>query len=93
MRVRRILGQKGRITIPYDIRKKCKFSDGDVLLFQNIARNCVLVSKLPVENSLVYDKSKPDRIKEFLDSLTVEEIKRVVIYLCDRKNTNTRRFK
>ena len=41
----RILGKRGRITIPYEIRKRVGFGYNDVLSFTEAADGCTVVVK------------------------------------------------
>ena len=74
----RILGKRGRITIPYEIRKRVGFSYNDVLSFteskdgrtvivrrEKICSNCV-------ESELMNIKQTTE-LEDFLDALTAEQ--------------------
>ena len=45
MRMLRILGKRGRITIPYEIRQRLGFRPNDVLSFQIMDDRTVLVRR------------------------------------------------
>ena len=68
MRMLRILGKRGRITIPYEIRKKLGFRPNDVLSFQIMDDRTVLVRRERLCNSTRGGK----QMKEDLRILMVE---------------------
>ena len=51
MRMLRILGKRGRITIPYEIRQRLDFRPNDVLSFQIMDDRGVLVRREKLCNS------------------------------------------
>lgn len=68
MRTLRILGKRGRITIPYEIRQKLGFRPNDVLSFQIMDDRTVLVRRERLCNST----RGGQRMKEDLRILMVE---------------------
>ena len=68
MRTRRILGKRGRITIPYEIRQKLGFRPNDVLSFQIMDGRTVLVRRERLCNAT----RGGQRMKENLRILMVE---------------------
>ena len=68
MRTLRILGKRGRITIPYEIRQKLGFRPNDVLSFQIMDDRTVLVRREKLCNSARGGR----RMKENLRILMVE---------------------
>lgn len=68
MRTLRILGKRGRITIPYEIRQKLGFRPNDVLSFQIMDDRTVLVRRERLCNSTRGGK----QMKEDLRILMVE---------------------
>ena len=68
MRTLRILGKRGRITIPYEIRQKLGFRPNDVLSFQIMDDRTVLVRRERLCNSTRGGK----QMKENLRILMVE---------------------
>ena len=68
MRTLRILGKRGRITIPYEIRQKLGFRPNDVLSFQIMGDRTVLVRRERLCNSTRGGK----QMKEDLRILMVE---------------------
>ena len=67
----RILGKRGRITIPYEIRQRVGFSQNDVLSFTESPDGRAVVVK---REKLCDDSCKPERArqrKEDSDSVTL----------------------
>ncbi len=83
----RILGKRGRITIPFEIRRAVGFRYNDVLSFTQSDSNTVIVRRevLCDENCPYHDTelldSDPMSVTEFLDSLTEEEQREALVYL------------
>ncbi len=88
----RILGKRGRITIPYEIRRRVGFSYNDVLSFteakdgrtvivrrEKICDNCSGNPKMPL-------KQQTDGITllQFLDGLSADEQRAALIHLLVR---------
>ena len=68
MRTLRILGKRGRITIPYEIRQRLGFRPNDVLSFQIVDDRTVLVRR----EKLCSSARGGQRMKENLRILMVE---------------------
>lgn len=83
----RILGKRGRITIPFEIRKAVGFRYNDVLSFTQADNNTVVVKReaLCDENCPFYDEdptdSEPVSLTDFLDGLTEEEQRTALVHL------------
>lgn len=82
----RILGKRGRITIPYEIRRRVGFSYNDVLSFteatdgrtvivrrEKICDNCA--GREPTEFTDTVD------LEDFLDNLSVEQQRQALVHL------------
>lgn len=72
----RVLGKKGRITIPYEIRQRIGFRYNDVLSFTQQDNGSVLVRREKIcDNCIdIVDKcSENITLEDFLDSLSEEE--------------------
>ena len=82
----RILGKRGRITIPYEIRQRVGFAYNDVLSFteaadgrtvivrrEKICDNCI--DREPMEFTETVD------LKDFLDDLSEEQQRLALIHL------------
>lgn len=80
----RILGKRGRITIPYEIRKRIGFKYNDILSFtqqedgsvvvkrEKVCDNCIDVSEA-YENNIT--------IEDFIDSLSEKEQRDALLHL------------
>jgi bifunctional DNA-binding transcriptional regulator/antitoxin component of YhaV-PrlF toxin-antitoxin module len=80
MKIYRILGQKGRITIPFSLRIKYNFAYNDVISFEEKDNSIV------VKHEKVCDSCKPQvtdeaSLKTFLDGLSLEEQREALIHL------------
>ena len=73
----RVLGKRGRITIPFEIRKRVGFAYNDILSFTEQDDRTVVVKR-----EKICDECKAkERAKEFLNSLTPEEQHAALIHL------------
>ncbi len=84
----RILGKRGRVTIPYEIRQRVGFVYNDVLSFteqddrtvvvrrEKICDNCRSSQKAPAKN-----QNEGITLLEFLDGLSVNEQRAALIHL------------
>ena len=81
----KILGQRGRITIPWEIRRELGFVYNDVISFE-VDGGAVLVKReklcdgcrnVPVPTAA----GKAAALKELLDDLTSEELRTALIHL------------
>ena len=85
----RILGKRGRITIPYEIRKRVGFSYNDVLSFteakdgrtviarrEKICSNCVESEPMNIKQTT--------ELEDFLDALTAEQQRKALVHLSVR---------
>lgn len=87
----RILGKRGRITIPYEIRKRVGFSYNDILSFAEQDDRTVIVRREKLCNDCrkapgTSDKPEPEGITllDFLDSLSAKEQRAALIHLSVR---------
>lgn len=72
----RVLGKKGRITIPYEIRQRIGFRYNDVLSFTQQDNGSVLVRREKICDNcidIVDECSENITLEDFLDSLSEEE--------------------
>ena len=84
LKIYRVLGKKGRITIPYEIRQRIGFRYNDVLSFiqqdggsvlvrrENICDNC---------NEFAEEFEENFTLEDFLDSLSEEEQRNALLHL------------
>lgn len=75
-KIYRILGRKGRITIPYEMRVKLGFAYNDVLSFENTDKGVVVKREKICDNCKTAEVDKPTdtvTLLDFLDGLTAAE--------------------
>lgn len=84
----RILGKRGRITIPYEMRRRVGFSYNDVLSFTEQDDRTVVVRREKIcDNCCTSAKQPADAEKEgitlmqFLDGLSADEQRAALIHL------------
>ena len=85
-KIYRILGKRGRVTIPYAFRQQVGFSSNDVLSFTIQEDNTVLVRREKIcdncgEKVATQEKDAPATLLDFLDSLTLEQQREAVLHL------------
>lgn len=73
----RILGQKGRITIPYEIRMAANMQAGDIIRFTAEDHQVILQKENICDNC----KNKPEALTEAVDQLSTNEKYDLAIYL------------
>jgi len=88
MKILRTLGKKGRITIPFEIRKEVGFKYNDVLSFVQADNNTVIVRRericdnnCPKYNLSPADMRDEDTLKEFIDKLPSSKQREVLVHL------------
>ena len=80
----RVLGKRGRITIPYEIRVRNKIGYNDILSFEEKDKNTIIVRKEKLCSGCTperFDEENSIPIEDFIDSLTPEQQHRATIYL------------
>lgn len=80
----RVLGKRGRITIPYEIRVRNKIGYNDILSFEEKDKNTIIVRKEKLCSGCTpecFDEENSIPIEDFNDSLTPEQQRRATIYL------------
>ena len=84
MKLHRFLGKRGRITIPYEIRKYIGLRHNDILSFTQQNDGSVLMKRekicddcISIEDECTNDVSHED----FLDSLSEEEQRDALVHL------------
>lgn len=82
----RVLGKRGRVTIPFDIRRRVGFSYNDVLSFTESGDGRTVVVKREKICSDCKacdsaDHSDEITLSDFLDSLSLEEQRAALIHL------------
>lgn len=88
MKTYRILGKRGRITVPYEIRCKVGFKQNDVLSFEESADGRTVVIKREIICDCNGEKSKEKKDKhdeitlyDFLNGLSPEQQRAALIHL------------
>jgi AbrB family looped-hinge helix DNA binding protein len=80
----RVLGKKGRITIPFEIRQRIGFRYNDVLSFTEFDDSSVVVRKEKICNNcneFAEEFEENFTLEDFLDSLLEEEQRDALIHL------------
>lgn len=81
MKVYRILGKRGRVTIPFVLRQKVGFAPNDILSFADQDSRSILVRR----EALRGEEDMPDAgqmtLLEFLESLSEAEQHAALVYL------------
>lgn len=76
LKMYRVLGGRGRITIPYEIRKRIGFKYNDILSFTQQDDGSVLVKREKICdncNEFAEEFEENFTLEDFLDSLSEEE--------------------
>ncbi len=88
MKINKILGKCGRITIPYEIRLKMGFKYNDLVSFEEQDNNTVIIRREKICDGCKKDAPNPvekptDEITllEFLDGLSDAEQRAVFVHL------------
>lgn len=88
MKILRILGKRGRVTIPFEIRETVGFSYNDVLSFTVEDENTVTIKKERIcdNNCLKYNLSLTDMrddklLRDFIDRLPSSKQREVLVHL------------
>lgn len=92
----RVLGKRGRITIPYEIRQRVGFSYNDVLSFTESpdGRTVTVKREKICDNcAKTADKETEMTLEDFLDSLSAEQQRVALVHLsvkwAEQKSQNT----
>lgn len=88
MKTLKILGQRGRITIPYEIRMAMGFRYNDVVSFEQVDDKTVVIRREKICDNCGKDRIKPvdkptdeTTLMDFLDSLTQSEQRAALVHL------------
>lgn len=84
LRLFRVLGKRGRITIPFEIRQRIGFRYNDVLSFTELDDSSVLVRREKICDNCKYleeDFEENITLEDFLDSLSEEEQRNALLHL------------
>lgn len=80
----RVLGKRGRITIPYQIRVRNKIGYNDILSFEEKDDNTIILRKERLCNGCIpecFEEVSDLSIEDFLDSLSTEQQRKATIHL------------
>ena len=80
----RVLGKRGRITIPYEIRQRVGFSYNDVLSFtESSDGRTVTVKREKICDNCAKTAEKDNEmtLEDFLDSLSAEQQRAALVHL------------
>ena len=83
-KIYRILGKRGRITIPYELRMRNGISQNDVISFEQSEKNTIIVKKEKVCGGLdasCFQEQEAFSVERFLDTLSEEEQRQALIHL------------
>ena len=69
----RILGKRGRITIPFEMRVQLGIMHNDILSFQADGNKVIVTKEKLCSNCTSSEDSKKQIIKEYIDSLSPSE--------------------
>lgn len=84
IKIYRVLGKKGRITIPFEIRQRIRFRYNDVLSFTELDDSSVVVRKEKICdncNELAEELEENYTLEDFLASLSEEEQRNALLHL------------
>ena len=89
MKMYRILGKRGRITIPFDMRQRVGFQQNDVLSFTEsedghsvlVTREIICDERCPQKDHADRDAEGTVTLKSFLDGLSPEQQKAALLHL------------
>lgn len=84
LKMYRVLGERGRITIPYEIRKRIGFRYNDVLSFTQQDDGSVVIRREKLCDNCQYleeDFEENITLEDFLDSLSEKEQRDALLHL------------
>ena len=84
LRLFRVLGKRGRITIPFEIRQRIGFRYNDVLSFTELDDSSVVVRREKICDNCTEFAEKFEEnftLEDFLDSLSEEEQRNALMHL------------
>lgn len=83
MKLYRVLGNEGRITIPWDMRQIIGFRPGNIVSFHLVDERSVLVRKetLSVPEVATYKLPGQESLLEFLESLSKKQRYDALVHL------------
>ena len=82
MKLYRVLGREGKITIPHAMRQHIGFGESDIVSFELVSRDAVLVRRERIlsRDGVPVDADMPS-LQDFLESLTEKEQYAALVHL------------
>ena len=80
----RVLGKKGNTTIPYALRKAMEIKSNELISYEQIDENSILVTREKVCKNDVHKclaEHGNKEVEKFLDNLTPEQQRKACMYL------------
>lgn len=87
MKKYRIIGNEGRVTIPFVLRDGVGFRPGDVVSFEMTAPDTVVVKREKIQGCDCSREELPS-LRELLDGLSEEEQKAALVYLSHKRSVS-----
>lgn len=85
MKIYRVLGKKGRVTVPFEIRLRQKFSCNDILSFEEQDDGAVLIRREKLcEHCNAVPAEKESSLLDVINSLNTTEQKAAFRYLAKK---------
>ena len=79
--IKKILGKKGRITIPYEYRQILDMNPDDVITFSmNEDKNCVVITKDKIRNDRPSNQEEDSSFEDYIAEITTEDLF-VMVYI------------
>lgn len=84
-KIYRVLGKKGRVTVPFEIRLRQKFSYNDILSFEEQADGSVLIRREKLcDHCMTAGTEKESSLLDVINSLNTTEQKAAFRYLAKK---------
>jgi bifunctional DNA-binding transcriptional regulator/antitoxin component of YhaV-PrlF toxin-antitoxin module len=83
-KVFRILGKRGRITIPFEMRVQLGIMHNDILSFQADGNKVIVTKEKLCINCTSSEDSKKQIIKEYIDSLSPYDQQNLIMQLTSK---------
>ena len=82
-KIYRVLGKRGRVTVPFEIRQKCSFAYNDILSFTEQDDNTVVIRREKLCDNCRCVDPADDKVSlyDFLNGLSEKEQRAALIHL------------
>lgn len=90
-KIYRILGKKGRTTIPYELRQHSNFKANDLLSFELAESDTIVIRREKACGSV--SDAKKSTVNDILDTLTPDEQRTALVLLTLKLSTEQKRGK